>query len=1305
MLTPCITRPVDYLYALGNTPAISLARAVPHGVNADILLLGCGDVRNLLYTAYAEKGMPPRKLDITCCDSNDFILARNAIFLSFLIDRIRPGQYPQLRSLYYDLFVDEAILELFRTQLHRLAEAAGSWESWHGSPYGPVIKFADHITFVIFRRTLSKLSYAASTDGVASSFNQYQASLKASWREMQRHTGVQGSTITALRSAAPLSLRLSDESIVGDVTHSYNKYWNKATNAIDSTQSADRANPLFALPIARGESVLHSGTDPVTGFHLATAFAPLMHGSPIRMESAPRYGISKSNWAMQELFREWTQALQETVSHGRLVVRFVSTDALTLCHTLRYCAAKRPERPSAGLYRRQLSAQALELDQGQYGGAAKDTAAPVTFDAIDSSNLADSLGALNILSSAGPLLKPTPWAALSTEVLRSPAADERESFAKLLPGGTLALAHMLGFTVAEYWTNTTVAGGGLEVIGAMLKGTDGGPARMFPGRMTWVPDAQLSGHKDTTPSRLKLDTDTATGITWRVYADMFEAENVENILRSTVDQALLRRGGMPQSHRGTFVALLKALMSTVDTDWDVVNRALIEKIYRDTAIIMGNNYIQELVTLMHLHGVFTEQWLLSELKTDPRHSHASYQKWARIPEIMAVTLVVPLGVVKEMFPTTESARPALSFQVTLKSGRGAWVNYFGCIQMSIGAVEVQGSPQSEDFKISVRENRDGWKGSSPVVVSFYCPTSALQVEPISAIISLNVQPTLQAIKMLNGRPGDPKMVFQTNLGDSSAVFFSKYLPGHSAHPVISTHKELTASPGPGCDSRSDKSFSLSIDAATGEIAALTGRVDITDDEGKELLAEKAPIQLRQASPFIIEVVFGSDDLVYPLHFKLPVEKQGSRTRIARTSCYVEVIAPLANPTESEPLQGFMHPMAIAARASNKEGIATMPSVLSCTLPYINLDMLPSLWVASHDKEPIRWLTTLASHMFSNRERRIREQIQNSDISDALKLTPAGTARTNFKDSLFSMFMVASGLQGGQTGLFALEKPDGGAGNAGVQMLVVISAMRLDCANGTVVADAAVLPLTRSLLMSDPDLRAFLALSQSFEVCYLKVDDAELALWRRALPAMAERCRTWEHDAETCEYSAEGTSLPLPEEGGVGVPGGSPVFCSCGRGRLPEDFVSIPQWDEAARPHTTRVALGLVFATPFVEEVVDQVSLAQLRAMRDGDPLAPGSPAAAVPSGDSLKKPTAGLPSADSTSRHMLPDSDKCLTCGALDQSPLVSSPLPLPSASGVVNLSRCNGCRRAKYCSKDCQRKDWKRHKVECIPDVLDSGI
>ena len=34
--------------------------------------------------------------------------------------------------------------------------------------------------------------------------------------------------------------------------------------------------------------------------------------------------------------------------------------------------------------------------------------------------------------------------------------------------------------------------------------------------------------------------------------------------------------------------------------------------------------------------------------------------------------------------------------------------------------------------------------------------------------------------------------------------------------------------------------------------------------------------------------------------------------------------------------------------------------------------------------------------------------------------------------------------------------------------------------------------------------------------------------------------------------------------------------------------------------------------------------------------------------------------------------------------------------SGEVTLQRCSGCRAAYYCSKDCQKADWKNHKKTC---------
>lgn len=57
MRIPTIASYISQFYPIGNTPAVCLTRGLPQGVDADILLLGSGDVRNILYTAYANAGL------------------------------------------------------------------------------------------------------------------------------------------------------------------------------------------------------------------------------------------------------------------------------------------------------------------------------------------------------------------------------------------------------------------------------------------------------------------------------------------------------------------------------------------------------------------------------------------------------------------------------------------------------------------------------------------------------------------------------------------------------------------------------------------------------------------------------------------------------------------------------------------------------------------------------------------------------------------------------------------------------------------------------------------------------------------------------------------------------------------------------------------------------------------------------------------------------------------------------------------------------------------------------------------------
>lgn len=56
MVTPTHLLTDTFFYAVGNTPAVNLTSSVPPDQDADVLLLGCGDVRNILFSIYTGIG-------------------------------------------------------------------------------------------------------------------------------------------------------------------------------------------------------------------------------------------------------------------------------------------------------------------------------------------------------------------------------------------------------------------------------------------------------------------------------------------------------------------------------------------------------------------------------------------------------------------------------------------------------------------------------------------------------------------------------------------------------------------------------------------------------------------------------------------------------------------------------------------------------------------------------------------------------------------------------------------------------------------------------------------------------------------------------------------------------------------------------------------------------------------------------------------------------------------------------------------------------------------------------------------------
>ena len=73
MLAPAYVNIASFFYPIGNTPAVCLTQDLPPEEKASVLLLGCGDVRNILFTTYADGNISKSPLTQRSASFADFV--------------------------------------------------------------------------------------------------------------------------------------------------------------------------------------------------------------------------------------------------------------------------------------------------------------------------------------------------------------------------------------------------------------------------------------------------------------------------------------------------------------------------------------------------------------------------------------------------------------------------------------------------------------------------------------------------------------------------------------------------------------------------------------------------------------------------------------------------------------------------------------------------------------------------------------------------------------------------------------------------------------------------------------------------------------------------------------------------------------------------------------------------------------------------------------------------------------------------------------------------------------------------------
>ncbi|EIN05453.1 hypothetical protein PUNSTDRAFT_74840 [Punctularia strigosozonata HHB-11173 SS5] len=1170
-----------FFYPVGNTAAICLTQDLPPGQAADVLLLGCGDPRNILYTLFADlkpDSQGDRQLDITCCDHEPAILARNIVLFTLITDG---KESDFIFNIFYHIFIDDQSVDLLARRSRQLADASTSMEAWSKSEYGSYMH-------ILASHTLSELHHLWSLyAGFVRLDSSRIATLRRDFKNLARRQE-SGVNMSALRSAGPVFMEAAEA-----VWEMEAQFWKTGTtfSSNEALDGAKNVNPLFAYS-RQGETINpHYGTFPPQGFHLFDAFAPVSPSPNISWEK----GDVRASILAQ--FRCWSDSFRARVqdkTSSKLFLRFYTGDALLFCRALEYRARTGDSTPAlpVGLW---SSGELILL--ADRSSTPSSPAFPCKFDVIDSSNLNDHLGLVNVLTVTQPLMKEDSGskAVLYTETLLQHSDEPSVGLRNALGVDITAMALLVGLSPRPCLTGFSTQSCAHELLvhefGEMLRTETQNRTSQFHERLVWVNPAHgdMSNAEIPTPC---FSVIPLAQLLFEVYTNMFDNECLTSIMAARSRLALER---LHRDHYGrhsfvTLLALLRRRLIIQDGTWGDVFGSLLNLVERDPHWWIRSSSYQELCLQLHLFGLYTVDPLTSRWR-ELAMSHppmSLFKDWKDVGPVVCIALTVPRSA---LLPLIELGDSSPTIMVQLWSGM--YVNAFLAINAVPG--RIVDSPGGQHCAV-IAEDPRGLKDASHVVFTFWAPTWIVVAAGLTVALCLKPNPII-SVKFVKSL-GIELELFSAPVNDSTHVRVLRNRPNctNELEKVAVSARDHT---------RRASSYSIIVGMEQNEVKKLTGHIPISDVGVGQALGNGAIVAAKQQSPCTMMISVGVSD--FSIKFPYPVDGSKMRLRVARKSRYVEVVVP---PCGALGGGGYaLNPFPVAGRTS-------------WSVHQIALDRLTTLDV-SNRKMLMPWLEQLLAVQLSNRER----ASESSPKTEAVASEVLGEVKTTIN----SFFAEYCGMKGPKRRVFAIA--DSEVGN--LYMFVFVDRIRIDSAAFTVVIDGAILPVNRENAAGV--LRAYGVFTRhpGSVTTRIHTSRAEEVMWRKMLPALVERCRTWEH-GPNCEYIASGR-IPLSDE-----PGG-PTICNCGRDRhLPKGLQSQDNLRALLR-HATRVAISPLYAMPYVEpvSVMRAGALQDARGTRD----------------------------------------DACIAC----QGP------------GKPRLLICSRCKKVRYCSPECQRKDWKAgHKLLC---------
>ncbi|KAF8914416.1 hypothetical protein CPB84DRAFT_1669124 [Gymnopilus junonius] len=1125
MAHPVLWPKKTFFYPIGNTPPVCFTQDLAPELKADVLLLACGDPRSILYTVYADITPHNRLMDFTCCDWEPAVLARNVLLLTMAADGISSSN---MWCIFYHFFLDQTSYEVLLAQCRSLVQLSSDMAAWKRSKYGEYLRFCTEHTLAEVRRHW--LSYIEIDDLT----NAEKKALRVSFDSgMQKVRGMM-TTMGSIRSAGALA-----PSFVAAGINTHENFWSSGITPSGITHNVrtPHINPTFAFCQAGQIFNVHYGTDPLLCFHLAPALTSIKGA-----KSAPSPTMRIFVELAMTQFSSWCSAFKKRIStntSANITIRFFVGESLSFCQALRSCRER--GHIKTGIYTLPWGGTQIEFNSDDYAPSSQ--RAPLTFNVIDTSNLADHTGLLNLLVMTTPLLEKLPWSTLHTNTLlpSSRAGSPTSGLASKSLADIPTLSMLLGIAPYPHFSHFVTHSNKHEIIASpIISGQLLEP-------ISWkIPPCSIPGpmmySSDLNSKSLVCNADKLGHFLFSVYMKMFSEEDMlGNILNISLES--VRKMNTVHYVRQSLAAFFRLVKERVVVDWAQAMSTFFDLLESDQKLMMGPNNYQDLICHLYLRNLFTPMTMEPGFIEDLRGSypgHPCFEGWEDVPSVVCIMLKVPRTALQclEDIDADEILTPILQCESRTPQGH----NVHSSIQPIFGDFST-----SYLGHVGITEDQRAWRGNSSLIVTFYMPTwIILSNKPQTVIIGLNMRSTPSAATLFLHKLLGPNLnIYSTNLADEEHIRVVRHRPDN-LEDLDCLQKLSTVAKSYDQSSPKTESVVLNFDDPGTKVATLTIHHDIMHPGAVKALSEGANVAMKPQNDTSVMVSFHS----FSEQFKYPVPIWSSRAkcRVARKSSYIEVEIPV-RPSFEDFLEFSLNPFPVA-RYNDTVNILN--------IHYVNMDHLPALKLPMA-KDKLDWLSPHLGCAFSADEKQVKERPNQEDRG----------VLVNIKESISAIFIDHVGLRGQRDNIFGLSDPK----NGGIYALIFVNDIKLDLPSHTIVADACVVPLYNAIMGKISSALQRLTNKRFHQVVTLE-DEAKV--WRLLLPVLAERCRTWKHLSK-CEYLSDG--IPVALEG----PDKSPL-CSCGKGKNLGSFGSIPEW-KVLHKEATRIAISPLFSFSFMEDMV------------------------------------------------------------------------------------------------------------------------